>query len=107
MEKQPEKRLRPRFDIKSRLKYRVTEAEDFEEGKLDNLSEIGAFIWIKRKIAIGARIYLVVESDNPEELPIRCTATVVRESSEKKEAYFGYGCQIEDIIDPNASENES
>lgn len=101
METLAERRKRPRFGVKSNVKCRVAGAETFEEAELDNLSEIGTFLWSRQKIAIGTRVFLLIESDDPMELPIRCTATVVRRSAKTKEARFGYGCQIEDKTDPN------
>ena len=102
METLADRRRRPRFDIKSSVKCRVAGADKFEPAELENISEIGTFIWSTQKIAIGTRIFLVIESDDPKELPIRCTVKVVRETSEPNDSRFGYGCQIEDKTDPNA-----
>lgn len=102
METLADRRRRPRFGIKSKVKCRIAGADAFEEADLDNLSEVGTFLWLRQKIAIGTRLFLLIESDDPMELPIRCTATVVRQSGETEDARFGYGCQIEDKTDPNA-----
>ena len=101
METLADRRKRPRFGLKSNIKCRVAGAEDFEEAELENIIEIGTFIWSTQKLAIGTTIYVVIESDNPKDLPVRCTLKVVRESTDPMTDRFGYGCTIEDKTDPN------
>lgn len=95
-----ERRAFGRIDIKTAAEYRLEGQSAEHKCMLDNMSANGLLLWTEQSIPLGDKVLITIRSDSPDEPPIELTAIVIRVSEEPAaEAGFGYGCQIEAVVD--------
>ena len=98
-----DKRLFVRHRAMGRVQYRILGEGDFHEGWLDNISANGVLFRGRQPLEPGARVLLVVEAEEAEQLPIEIMATVVRIDPERIDSRIGYGCRIEGTKNVNGT----
>jgi hypothetical protein len=95
-----EQRSAPRHDIGADIQYLMLDMDLPEQGRLYDLSQSGALISIRRKVAIGTRLLFKILPDRPDQRAIGVIATVIREATGINGGTL-YGCEIERINDLN------
>ena len=94
-----ERRAFGRIDIDTYVEYRLEGQANNHPCVLDNISANGVLLYTEQCISLGSKVLITIHSDNADDPPIGVTAVVIRASQSPGEATFGYGCQIEAVID--------
>lgn len=93
-----ERRIKPRVEIDGVMTYHTVDSSQTHPGRLENLSDRGACIWIRQELPTSSRLHCRVESDNREEGAMEFRATLLHALPDQRDSLFGYGCTIE--VDP-------
>ncbi len=96
-----ERRLKSRVKIAGRLAYYLEDSDEEQEGELEDLSNMGARIWIKQHLPLASELYCRVEPDDSKEAAIEFTAILLHSHPECREPLYGYGCAIKEIKLPD------
>ena len=96
-----ERRLKSRVKISGKLAYYLEDSNEAQEGELDDLSNLGARIWIKQNLPLASELYCRVEPDDSKEAAIEFTAILLHSHPEQREPLYGYGCTIKEIKLPD------
>ena len=91
-----ERRIKPRIDIDGVMTYHTEDSSDTHYGKLENLSDRGACIWITQDLPPTSRLHCRVESDNKKERAMEFRATLLHALPERRNSPYGYGCTVEE-----------
>ena len=90
-----ERRIKPRVEIDGVMTYRTDDSSETHPGRLENLSDRGACIWIRQELPTSSRLHCRIESDIREEGAMEFRATLLHALPEQRDSLFGYGCTIE------------
>ena len=96
-----DRRLKSRVKIEGRMTYHLENSNDTHEGELEDLSDVGALIWIKQNLPTASQLFCRIESDDEEQTGIEFTATLLHTHPRNRESLYGYGCTIEKIKLPD------
>ena len=88
-----ERRSNPRIEIDADVLYRTNYMEDFESGRLLNLSQQGALLSVRRMLSEGTEMELIISSEDYQET-ILIFATIARNTYGETDRIFFYGCTI-------------
>lgn len=94
-------RRHSRYPVDDECQYRMIGMPNFGCAVLQNISASGLGIGVYRKLALNRTITILIETDNPKQLPLLIRATIVREAGTTNDRLYLYGCEIERVIDPN------
>ena len=88
-------RRSPREEVSTLVTLRLGDDEELQEAELDNVSMTGFLIWSDVTIDEGTRVVVILDADNPGEVPIELVGVVIR-ATEREHAHrpYGYGCNI-------------
>ncbi len=92
-----ERRVKSRIRIEGPLTYHLEDSLETHEGKLEDLSERGASIWIKQELPVTSQLVCSVKAADPEDPDILFRATLMHTHPEQRDSIYGYGCSIEEI----------
>lgn len=89
-----DRRISPRIAIDGRIRYRLSEEDQFSEGVMLDISQNGVLVSLDREIATNTCVILLVESDQPHQPPIEITAEITRIAVPVDGHTYSYGCTI-------------
>ena len=89
-----ERRNSPRIYIDGPMRYRRIDSEDFQPGRIENISIDGALVWIGEYLPLGSELVIRVEPDGPDPSWADLSATLLYELPEEDNSLYGYGCSI-------------
>ena len=94
-------RRHSRYPVDDECQYRMIGMPNYGRAVLHNISASGLGIGVYRKLDLNRTITILIETDNPKQLPLLIRATVVRDAGITNDRLYHYGCEIERVIDPN------
>lgn len=91
-----DKRLDSRAKFLCEIQYNLKGFKQRCPGILENLSQSGALVSLNDELELNTVLILTVESDPPEQPPVRIDVKIVRFQQDKlcDEHIFSYGCEI-------------
>ena len=90
-----------RYPVDDECQFRMIGMSNYGRAVLQNISASGIGIGVYRKLDLNHTITILIETNNPKQLPLLIRATIVRYAGMTKDCLYCYGCEIERIIDPN------
>jgi len=96
-----DRRFKSRIKIEGRMTYQLEDSNHTYEGELEDLSDMGALIWIKQDLPPASQLFCRVEGDDEEQGGIEFTATLLHTHPQQRESLYGYGCTIEEVKLPD------
>lgn len=98
----PDRRLKSRIKIEGEMTYQLEMSGAIFVGELEDLSDVGARVWIEQDLPPSSRLYCRFEADDSEQEGIEFTAILLHNHSQQRRGVmYGYGCTIEDIKLPD------
>jgi hypothetical protein len=92
----PDRRLKPRIEINGSITYHTGDSSEIRQGKLENMSNRGARIWIEQELPAASQLHCRIEADDKKERAMEFRATLLHVLPEKRNSMHGYGCTIEE-----------
>lgn len=90
----PDRRSSARIKIDSDITWhRLGRSESFE-GKLEDLSNTGARIWIDDDLKMNSQLVIRAEDENSSEPAIEMIVRILHSVPDQKGDLHGYGCSV-------------
>jgi hypothetical protein len=96
-----DRRLKPRIEINGSMTYHTENSAETHQGKLEDMSNRGARIWIGQELPATSQLICRIEADDRKEGAMEFRATLLHALPEKRNALYGYGCTIEETELPD------
>ena len=96
-----ERRHKSRVKISGKLAYYLEDSDEAHEGELEDLSNMGARIWIRQNLPLASQLNCRVEPDDSRESAIEFQAILLHNHPGQREPLYGYGCTIKEIKLPD------
>lgn len=90
----PDRRSDFRIKIDSDITWHRLGGSERFEGKLEDLSNSGARIWVNETLKVNSQLVIHAEAENSGEPAIEMIVRILHSIPDRKGDLYGYGCSV-------------